>query len=776
MPPYRCRSRIQKLVYSCTSTAAFVGLRNCCRHSARARLTTKRGQTMSHTHAVGIDLGTTYSSIAWLNAQGEPVSIPNVEGELSTPSAVLFEPNGTVIVGAEAVRNAIASPERVVQYAKRYMGEGGKFWEIDGRRYTPVDVSALILKQLLADARAKLGPVERAVITVPAQFGDDQRRDTMRAGQQAGLQQIEIINEPVAAALCHVLGTEGLWFTELAEEQRLLVYDLGGGTFDLSLVAYRQNEVKVLASTGDLHLGGIDFNAALLDAIARQFTKEFGSDPRTDPASYQHLALEVEACKRSLTVRPKAALMVQHAGNRKTYQVEIGQFQRLTQGLVDRTISITEKLLQDNKLGWAHVDVVLSTGGSSRMPMVRDALKGVSGRTLNTSLSPDLSIVHGATYYAGMLLTNQDLARSILSNEASQRLASIRQQSVTARSLGIMIRDVARQERVPYYLINANTPVPASREHVFGTVKSDQRKVRLAIVESGPTPADPYQEIGECVIEDLPGGLPEDSEIAVTISYDTNARICLSACVKATGREVTTELVRTEGLVTSGSAAAPLSTVIPPHRHHEYSDDDSREEPVVLTPADDAVELYPSTPLGPDETPPLSTELPVSPQKPSVLPPIPGTAKPATKPPLKAPPVPTKDASSLPPLPPKKASVKPLPLSPALQKKAAEAAGGPPPLPEKAPSRPPKTSRPGEIALPALDDDIEELPMANAKVGGPASPARPASGKAVPQPPAATPGGKPKAPAATKGTPSPKQPSRKDDGEDEFWRLAEQAQ
>jgi len=259
---------------------------------------------MSHTHAVGIDLGTTYSSIAYLNAQGEPVSIPNVEGELSTPSAVLFEPNGTVIVGAEALRNAIASPDRVVQYAKRFMGEPDKFWVIDGRRYTPVDVSSMILKQMLADAAHKIGPVERAVITVPAQFGDVQRRDTMRAGELAGLKQIEIINEPVAAALCHVLGTEGLWFTELAEAQRLLVYDLGGGTFDLSLVSYNQNEVKVIASTGDLHLGGIDFNAALLEAIAKQFTREFGTDPRNDPASYQHLALEVEACKRSLSVRP----------------------------------------------------------------------------------------------------------------------------------------------------------------------------------------------------------------------------------------------------------------------------------------------------------------------------------------------------------------------------------------------------------------------------------------------------------------------------------------
>lgn len=763
---------------------------------------------MSHTHAVGIDLGTTYSSIAYLNAQGEPVSIPNVEGELSTPSAVLFEPNGTVIVGAEALRNAIATPERVVQYAKRFMGEADKFWAIDGRRYTAVDVSSLILKQLLADANHKIGPVERAVITVPAQFGDVQRRDTMRAGELAGLKQIEIINEPVAAALCHVLGTEGLWFTELAEAQRLLVYDLGGGTFDLSLVSYNQNEVKVIASTGDLHLGGIDFNAALLDAIAKQFTREFGTDPRQDPASYQHLALEVEACKRSLSVRPKAALMVQHAGHRKTYQVELSQFQRLTQGLVDRTIEITRDMLTENKLGWAHVDVVLTTGGSSRMPMIRDALKNVSGRTLNTSLSPDLSIVHGATYYAGMLLTNQDLARSILSTAASQRLAAFKQQSVTARSLGIMIRDVPRDERVPYYLIAANTLVPASREHVFGTVKANQRKVRLTIVESGPTAADPYKEIGECVVDDLPPGLPVDSEIVVTISYDTNARICVSARVKATGREVTTELVRAEGLVAASPNVAPLTSTIPSSAGSADRPDDSREEEaVLLTPAEEEVVLAPSqaeptaaAPRSPSPVPllardgvppsePLSTELPVAWSEPGrgsskpALPPLPPLA---TEPEPARTPVPPPVPRSTPPVPPKKPAVKPLPLSPALRKKAEEAKSPPTPpaLPSKAPAKP---ARSGEIVLPSLDDEIEELPLPKPKAATPPAPpsavkpaaAKPAptkpaaakppeaEGKSPPPPPSAKPA--PKKPGAAR-----KKPNGSDDGEDEFWRLAEQ--
>ena len=346
---------------------------------------------MVPTQAVGIDLGTTYSVIAHLNESGEPVTLPNQEGELSTPSVVLFD-GDQPIVGTEALRNSIRHPERVVENAKRYMGDVGKRWWINDRPYSPIDVSALILKKLVSAAQEKIGPISQAVITVPAQFSDVQRHATMQAGHAAGLERVDVINEPVAAALCYVLGSEGLWFSELAGEQRILVYDLGGGTFDLSLVRYQKNEVVVLASSGDLHLGGINWNQSMIDAIGSQFAKDFGDDPRGEPESLQALALEVEQAKRGLSVRPRSALTCTHGGHRKTYQVELEQFQKLTKPLVDRTEAITLKLLKDNKMGWAHVDVVLVTGGASRMPMIRSRLKELSGRTLNTALSPDLSM------------------------------------------------------------------------------------------------------------------------------------------------------------------------------------------------------------------------------------------------------------------------------------------------------------------------------------------------------------------------------------------------
>jgi len=504
---------------------------------------------MTSTHAVGIDLGTTYSCIAYLNEQGEPVSIPNQEGEISTPSVVLYE-NGEEIVGTEALRNAIMNPAHVVQNAKRWMGDKKKQWTIDGKAYAPVDIATAVLKKLLADAQRKIGPIERAVITVPAQFSEAQRLATVEAGERAGLQEVEIINEPVAAALCYVLGTEGSWFSELTSEQRILVYDLGGGTFDLSLVSYKKDQVRVIASTGDLHLGGIDWNQCLLSAVAEQFTREFHDDPRRDPESLQHLAWEIEQCKRSLTVRPKAALIVQHAAKRKTYQIERDQFNQLTQHLVRRTREITQKLVDTHKAGASHLDLtVLSCGGSSRMPMIEEMLQELKGTTLSKALSPDQSIAQGAAYYAGMLLTNREFSHSIVDPHAVARLSKMRQQSVNARDLGILIRDMKTDMRVPYYLISANTPLPASATKVFGTVVPNQKRVNLFIVESGAGTDTPYAELGNCTINELPPNLPAESRIAVTISYDESARVQVSARDVTSGQEARTEIQRGENLL-----------------------------------------------------------------------------------------------------------------------------------------------------------------------------------------------------------------------------------
>ena len=728
---------------------------------------------MLSTHAVGIDLGTTYSCLSYLNEHGEPITVPNKDGELSTPSAVLFDGNH-VIVGTEALRNSIRHPDKVVVHAKRYMGSPNHRWKIGGKSYSPLDISTIILKSMLDSARERIGDIERAVITVPAQFSDVQRQATAEAGKRAGLKHVDIINEPVAAALCFVLGTEGIWFTELATAQTIMVVDLGGGTFDLSLVRYQKNEVRVIASGGDLHLGGLDWNQALESAIGKQFQKEFGIDPSKDRESAQALALEAEQTKRSLSVRPKAALTCAAGGQRKTYQVELEQFERLTKDLVDRSESLTLDLLKEHNLGWAKIDVVLTTGGSSRMPMIRSLFKRLSGRTLNTSLSPDQSIAHGATYYAGMLLSNSAFAQSILNPTAAARLKQFKQHSATARALGVLIRDTATQTRIPHYILPANTPLPASVTQVYGTVSYNQRRVHLRIVESGTAADARYVELGMCQVDPLPENLPEATEIEVTIRYDEQARVHVEAKVLQTGQVAQTEIVRPENMVVSalseGSQAA-------------------ESDAEVLIRSAPAVRVSPPAPPVPKVEPRIEFVAPARPASSASAP-----SKSATRPTSVGKPASAGAAyledSNQPvplcnqcgnPLDPRGQCLKCRSPHGATKPTAVPTRGGPSGLPAAAGGAKSSAAaqrsallKSGPMALPPLpdDDEIIELevarpPQKNSTASTPAAASAKPRVKAPPLPPMAGRGKAPPAPAGKKPTKPP------DSGEAEFWKAVD---
>jgi len=503
---------------------------------------------MAQTRAIGIDLGTTYSCIAWLNEHGQPVTLPNSEGELSTASVVFFDERGQVIVGTEALRNAIASPDRVVQHAKRHMGDVGKFWKINDFRYSAVQISALILRKLLEAAREQLGEITEAVITVPAQFSDAQREATVQAGRAAGLERVEMINEPVAAALCHVLGSDGLNFSVLSEAQQILVFDLGGGTLDLAVVRYSQDEVQVIASDGDLELGGLDWTQVLVNLASERFIGQFGMDPRDTPESLQFLSLEAEQAKRSLSVRARAAIRVGHQNRLKTWQIEREEFEASSRPLLERCRQVVQRILQEKRFGWASINTVLTTGGASRMPMVKDLLSQLSGRTLNTSLSPDQSIAHGAALYAGMLQSDRKQTQSIYDRPVTERLQRVKQRSVSARALGILVRDELTGQRVPHYLIAANSALPTSVTSVFGTVVRNQRKVRVRIVESGAGSDRPPVVLGDCTVAGLPADLPEGSEIEVTLSYDHQARVHVTAREPLSGAIAEVEILRADNL------------------------------------------------------------------------------------------------------------------------------------------------------------------------------------------------------------------------------------
>ncbi|WP_437191633.1 Hsp70 family protein [Planctomicrobium sp. SH527] len=563
---------------------------------------------------VGIDLGTTYSSIAYLNAQGQPVTLPNEEGEMSTPSVVFFD--GTdVIVGTEAVRHSVISPDRVVQFAKRFMGDRHKCWVMNGNIYRPKDISALIIRKLLSAAESKIGQVKQAVITVPAEFSELQRLDTVEAGKQAGLERVQIINEPVAAAICYVLG-EGIWFAEIANDQTVLVFDLGGGTFDLSLVQYNRNHVNVIASGGDLKLGGLDWNQALSNHICTLFSRESSSDPRTDRESLQALSLEIEQAKRSLSVRPRSSILVQHSGRRCSYNIAREEFEQLTAPLLKRTEEITQEMLKQHKKGWAHVDTVLITGGASRMPSIRNMLKRISGTTPNQTLSPDQSISHGAAYYAGILLSERKSEPSTLNKESAERLGKFRQQSVTGRGLGILVRDLETQTLQPHILIPKNTPLPCAYRQRFGTVIENQPRVELHIIESSTSSETSHVEIGTCVIDQLPNQLPIGSPIEVTIRYDEQARVFVDAIEVASGTRAQTTIVRGPVSESKTPQSPPSqSSVAPPSASGTFP-------PAATSPASKEHALASSssvTPIAPipviqrSSAPPVTMILPVIP-------------------------------------------------------------------------------------------------------------------------------------------------------------------
>ncbi|MAT16458.1 MAG: heat-shock protein Hsp70 [Planctomyces sp.] len=533
-------------------------------------------------HAVGIDFGTTYSSISCLNRHGKPIVIPDEYGETAIPSALLFEPGKDVVIGHKALAQAIEHPEKVVLYPKREIGKANKKWYLHGKTYTPVDLAALIIRKLLDQAERKVGRIRSAVITVPAQFSEIQRQEIVAAGQQAGLKTVDIINEPVAAALCHVLGTEGLWFTELADTQHILVFDLGGGTFDLSIVKYSPNEVQVVGGGGHLRLGGLDWSHRLEGHLCKKFKAEFKREVTQNPHFLQQLVTEAEQAKRTLSQKPRVEVSCELDGEIKTVKVSRQTFEELTGSLVEETRRITQELLKKHDMGWAHIDAVLLVGGSSRMPMIRRSMKQLSGRTLNSALSPDMSIAHGAAYFAGMLSSNDEFARSILEEPAKQRLSQMVQRSVNSRALGIMVRTQENKNRVPHYLIPANTPLPAQVSQVFETVRANQDMIKIPIVESGTQTDQSLIHLGDCRIQNLPPDLPEGTEVLVTMKYDHQALLEVSARVLESSLSSRMRISRSRNVIQQLEFDKAL---LPPRK--PLSDSDLRKAPPLPNELDD---------------------------------------------------------------------------------------------------------------------------------------------------------------------------------------------
>ncbi|HZZ72580.1 MAG TPA: Hsp70 family protein [Pirellulales bacterium] len=489
------------------------------------------------TLAVGIDLGTTYSAVAHLDQHGRPVTLVNSEGDLVTPSVVLFEPNN-IVVGKEALKAIATEAEFVADCSKRDLGERAYHRVLDGRRYPPEVIQAWILRKLKHDASRLIGDFTSCVITVPAYFDEVRRKATQDAGFMAGLDVIDIINEPTAAAVAFGYQQGFLDARGAAEKpQKLLVYDLGGGTFDVTVMEIAGTDFNALATDGDVRLGGRDWDERIVDLLAEEFIRQHGVDPREDPNVHGRLWRECEDAKRTLSARPKAMITCDYKGFGVRIEVTRQRFDELTYDLLERTSFTTKQALQAAGLQWTDIDRVLMVGGSTRMPMVRDMLRNLSGKEPEAAVSPDEAVAQGAALHAGLVLAKSHGQKSKF---------SIR--NVNSHSLGIVATDPQTQRKRTAVLIPRNTPLPVTAKRIFKTQKKGQKSILVQIVEGESATPDDCTQLGKCVVRDLPETLPAQTPIEVRFRYAENGRLTVSVIVANSANELQHEIARENSL------------------------------------------------------------------------------------------------------------------------------------------------------------------------------------------------------------------------------------
>lgn len=486
--------------------------------------------------AIGIDLGTTYSVICTLDPQGHPRTLLNAEGEKTTPSALFFE--GTqVVVGKEALKALATEGERVALCAKRELGQRFYHRPLGGRYYPPEALQAFILNKLRVDAQRQVGPFRHAVVTVPAYFDEVRRKATMDAAYMAGLELLDILNEPTAAAVAFgfqegFLGREGR-----DGERNILVYDLGGGTFDVTVMALSGRRFTVLATDGDVRLGGQDWDERLVALATEEFFGRFGIDPREDPSALGRLWRECEDAKRTLSARERVTLAFDYRGQGLRMQVTRTQWEELTADLLERTLFTTQRTLEAAGLTWEQIDRVLLVGGSTRMPAVVRKLRELSGKEPDQSVSPDEAVAQGAALHAGLLWERH-----------RGRPPRLRIRNVNAHSLGVVAADPVTKQLRSAVLIPRNTPLPVTARRIFRTHKAGQRSVVVQIVEGeSPAPED-CAAVGRCVVRKLPPDLPLQTPIEVRFHYEENGRLAIQVQIQGTDRALEHELVREHAL------------------------------------------------------------------------------------------------------------------------------------------------------------------------------------------------------------------------------------
>ena len=465
---------------------------------------------------IGIDLGTTNSCVAVMEG-GKPVVIANTEGIRTTPSIVAFTKNGERLVGDPAKRQAVTNADKTISSIKRHMGSDYKV-TIDGKNYTPQEISAMILQKLKADAESYLGEtVTEAVITVPAYFNDAQRQATKDAGKIAGLDVKRIINEPTAAALAYGLENE--------TEQKVMVYDLGGGTFDVSIIEIGDGVIEVLSTNGDTKLGGDDFDQAIINWMIDEFKKAEGVDLSTDKMALQRLKEAAEKAKKELssasTTNINLPFITATADGPKHFDMNLtkAKFEELVHDLVERTAIPVQNAMKDAGLNYSEISKVLLVGGSTRVPCVQEKVKQLTGKEPNKSLNPDECVAVGASVQGGKLAGDAGAGDILLLD-------------VTPLSLSI-----ETMGGIATKLIERNTTIPTKKSQVFSTAADNQTAVDINVLQGERQFAKDNKSLGQFRLDGIPPARRGVPQIEVTFDIDANGIVNVSAKDLGTGKE-----------------------------------------------------------------------------------------------------------------------------------------------------------------------------------------------------------------------------------------------
>ena len=493
---------------------------------------TNAGMTARDELAVGIDLGTTYSVLAYRTPDGRLQTFTNAEGDKATPSVVLFD-DQEVIIGKEAIKAMATDMELIAESAKRELGHRHFHKCFAGATYPPEALQAWILNKLRCDAWQTLGRFQKVVITVPAYFDEVRRKATQDAGFMAGFEVLDIINEPTAAAISfgHELARAGL--ASDSRPQMILVYDLGGGTFDVSVLEMHPNRFLTLATDGDVRLGGRDWDQRLVDYVAAQAIRQTGVDPREEPNSLGRLLCECEEAKRALSVRHQTQILLDVHGSSVPVPITREEFQAMTQDLLERTTFTVEKTLRASGLKWEQIDRILLVGGMSRMPAVVQRMAELSGKQPDRTISPDEAVAHGAALHAATFLDRQ---------QGRDPLFEIR--NVNAHSLGVAAVDPLTKRRQTAVLIPKNSALPATARRVFTTRRQNQRSILVQIVEGESESPNDCVQIGRCTVRDLPEALPAHTPVEVRFRYEQNGRLGVRVRVAGTETDLRYDIDR----------------------------------------------------------------------------------------------------------------------------------------------------------------------------------------------------------------------------------------